>query len=133
MCLRCADPLSEGFGVLAEAQSSLDDFLGAVYALIRAKYKKFQDRPGRQIDINFVAQRAKRIAAGNIKTDGLWIEGLYFFNNALFRTAAVYHRMLQVVAGQDGNVPALQLAALARYPLGGNVCFGSKPPVQYFW
>lgn len=99
----------------AEAQSSLDDFLGAVYALIRARFKKFQDRPGRPIDIKFVAQRAAKIAGGRIKTDGLWIAGFYF-NNALFRTAAVYHRMLQVATGQDGYVPALQLAALTRYP-----------------
>jgi hypothetical protein len=99
----------------ADVESSLDDFLGAVYALIRAKHKKFRDRPGRTIAIKPVAQRAAKIGAGNIKTDGLWIAGFYF-NNALFRTAAVYHRILKVVTGQDtGYVPALQLVALARY------------------
>ena len=69
----------------AEAQSSLDDFLGAVYALIRAKHEGFRDRPGRTIAIRPVAQRAARIAVGNLKTEGLWIAGFYF-NNALFRT-----------------------------------------------
>lgn len=98
----------------ADVESSLDDFLGAVYALIRAKQKSFQDRPGRRIKIKPVAQRAARIAAGHVKTDGLWIAGFYF-NNALFRTAAVYHRILKVATGTHGRVPALQLDALRRY------------------
>lgn len=99
----------------AEAQSSLDDFLGAVYALIRAKQEGFRDRPGRTIAIKPVVQRAGRIAAGSLKTDGLWIAGFYF-NNALFRTAAVYHRILKVITGGNGFVPALLPTATARYP-----------------
>ncbi len=98
----------------ADFESSLDDFLGAIYALIRAKKKNFQDRPGRGIKIKPVALRAARIAVGHVKTDGLWIAGFYF-NNALFRIAAVYHRMLKVATGADGYVPALQLDALRRY------------------
>jgi len=66
----------------SDVESSLDDFLGAVYALIIAKRKNFQDRPDRPINIKPVAQRADRMAAGNVKTDGLWIAGFYF-NNAL--------------------------------------------------
>src|ERR1700691_4125703 len=99
----------------AEAQSSLDDFLGAVYALIRAKQTGFRDRPGRPIAINPVRQRAGKIATGNLKTEGLWIAGFYF-NNALFRTAAVYHRMLKVITGGNDYVPALPPRARARYP-----------------
>jgi hypothetical protein len=99
----------------ADVESSLDDFLGAVYALIRAKHENFQDRPERPIAIKPVAQRAARIEAGNIKTDGRWIAGFYF-NNALFRTAAVYHRILKVATGAAGYVPALQAAGLASYP-----------------
>lgn len=103
----------------ANVESCLDDFLGSVYALIRAKHEKFQDRPGRQIAIRPVAQRAARIGSGNLKMNGLWIAGFYF-NNALFRTAAVYHRILKVavppaLGGRD-DIPTLQNAALARYP-----------------
>jgi hypothetical protein len=99
----------------SDLESSLDDFLGAVYALIIAKRKNFQDRPDRPINIKPVAQRAARIAAGNVKTDGLWIAGFYF-NNALLRTAAVYHRILKIVAAPaKGDVPTLQSVALARY------------------
>jgi hypothetical protein len=98
-----------------DVESSLDDFLGAIYALIRAKKKNFQDRPGRPIKIKPVAQRAALIAAGDVKTDGLWIAGFYF-NNALFRTAAVYHRVLKVVAAPaKGDVPTLQTEALSRH------------------
>jgi hypothetical protein len=114
---RISQPLkSPAVTANAEAQSSLDDFLGAVYALIRATQEGFRDRPGRPIAIKPVAQRAARIAAGHLKRDGLWIAGFYF-NNALFRTAAVYHRILKVVTGRPtGYVPALQPVALARYP-----------------
>ena len=100
----------------ADVESALDDFLGAIFALIRAKQKKFRDRPARPIDIKPVADRAGRMAAGHIKTDGFWIAGFYF-NNALFRTAAVYHRFLKVSATGGGrdDVPTLQVAALARY------------------
>ncbi len=98
----------------SDVESSLDDFLGAVYALIRAKKENFQDRAGRRIKIKPVAQRAARIATGHVKTDGFWIAGFYF-NNALFRTAAVYHRILKVATGMDRSVPVLQLDALRRY------------------
>jgi hypothetical protein len=98
-----------------DVEGSLDDFLGSVYALIRAKKKNFQDRPGRPIKVKPIAQRAARIAAGDVKTDGLWIAGFYF-NNALFRNAAVYHRVLKVVAASaKGDVPTLQTEALSRH------------------
>jgi hypothetical protein len=101
----------------ADVESSLDDFLGAVYALIQAKKKNFQDRPGRRVKIEPVAQRAARIAAGYVKTDGFWIAGFYL-NNALFRTAAVYHRILKVVTGKVDTVPPLQLEPSAATPAG---------------
>jgi len=115
----CARRISRLLAALAvtanvDVESSLDDFLGAVYALIRAKQENFQDRPCRRIKVKPVAQRAARIAVGHVKTGGLWIAGFYF-NNALFRTAAVYHRILKVATGTNGPVPLLQLDALGRY------------------
>jgi hypothetical protein len=95
---------------------SLDDFLGAVYALIQAKQHNFADRAGRPIDIKPVAQRAAQIAKGRVRINGQWIAGFYF-NNALFRMAAVYHRILQIVVGKDGNVPSLQSEAIGRHGL----------------
>jgi hypothetical protein len=94
---------------------SLDDFLGAVYALIQAKHHKFADRAGRPIDIKPVAQRAAEIAKGRVRTGGQWIAGFYF-NSALFRTAAVYHRILKIVVGKDANVDKLRRAAQSLYP-----------------
>jgi hypothetical protein len=49
-----------------------------------------------------------------VKTDGFWIAGFYL-NNALFRTAAVYHRILKVVTGAVDAVPPLQFKALGLY------------------
>lgn len=94
---------------------SLDDFLGAVYALIQAKHHKFADRADRSIDIKPVAERAARIAKGKVKTNGKWIAGFYF-NNALFRMAAVYHRILQIVVGHDAKLDKLRRTAQSLYP-----------------
>lgn len=40
----------------------------------------------------------------------------FHFNSALFRTAAVYHRILTIVTAQDAYVPVLRTAAQALYP-----------------
>jgi hypothetical protein len=102
----------------SDVESSLDDFLGVVYALILAKRHNFQDRANRAVNFKPVAQRAARIAKGDVKTDGQWIAGFYF-NNALFRTSAVYHRILKVITapakGGSDNVPTLQTAGVALY------------------
>lgn len=98
----------------ADAAGSLDDFLGAIYALIQAKQHSFTNRSG-PIDITAVEKRAAQIAVGRVRTDGKWIAGFYF-NNALFRTAAVYHRFLKVITGKGGYVPALRPIAQGLYP-----------------
>jgi hypothetical protein len=51
MCLRCADPLSEGFGVLAKAPSGKRDFqpatIAAVNPRIQISYPMFRIDPFR--------------------------------------------------------------------------------------
>jgi hypothetical protein len=93
---------------------SLDDFLGAVYALIQAKRHGFSDRTG-PIEIAAVEKRAQRIAAGRVRTDGKWVAGFYF-NNALFRISAIYHRILKSVVGEKAYVPVLLPKVQALYP-----------------
>jgi hypothetical protein len=84
---------------------SHDDFLGAVYALIQAKKHDFADRTG-PIEIAAVEKRAQKIAAGKVRTNGKWVAGFYF-NNALFRTAAVQHRILKIITQKnDVRVPS---------------------------
>lgn len=85
----------------AELAGCLDDFLGAVYSLIQARENGFVDRTG-PIDIGPVEKRAQRISVGEVRIDGKWIAGFYF-NNALFRIAAVQHRILKIVAQTEGN------------------------------
>ncbi len=92
---------------------SLDDFLGAVYSLIQAKQHGFQDRTS-PIELAAVEKRAKRIAKGALRTDGKWVAGFYF-NNGLFRTAAVYHRVLKIIIGTEEHVPALRKKAKSRF------------------
>jgi len=89
-----------------DLSGSLDDFLGAIYALIQAKQHDFTDRTARPTKIDAVAKRAFKIAAGCVRTDGKWIAGFYF-NDALFRTAAVYHRVLKIIVGRDASVGTL--------------------------
>lgn len=99
----------------ADLAGSLDDFLGAVYALIQAKHHQFADRAGRPIDITPVEKRAAQIAKGRVRTNGQWIAGFYF-NNALFRTAAVYNRILKIVVGKADKLDKLRREAQILYP-----------------
>lgn len=84
---------------------SLDDLLGAVYALLQAKQHGFTNRTS-PIQISAVEKRAQKIAEGKIRLSGKWIAGFYF-NNALFRIAAVYHRVLKIIVGGNDHVPVL--------------------------
>lgn len=95
---------------------SLDDFLGAVYALIQAKQHSFADRTG-PIEITAVQERAQKIAVGQVRIDGKWVAGFYF-NNALFRIAAIYHRhrVLKIVVGKKAYVTKLVPKAKTLYP-----------------
>lgn len=71
---------------------SRDDFLGAIYALIVAKQLNFEDRQNRPIEIATVLKRAGEVGEGKVRTDGKWMARFYF-NSALFRIAAMYHRV----------------------------------------
>jgi hypothetical protein len=100
-----------------DLEGSLDDFLGAVYALIFARQANFAERPDRSIDPSAVKFRAGQIAKGEVRVDGLWMAGFHF-NSALFRTAAVYHRILKIVVGRPAtreDMPPLQTEALGLY------------------
>lgn len=75
----------------------LDDFLGAIYALILAKSQDFADRPaGMSPERDKVQVRAHQVANGQLRLDGKWMAGFHF-NSALLRLSAVYHRILRVV------------------------------------
>lgn len=81
------------------AVACLDDFLGAVYALIFARLEEFTDRVGVPIEADKFLVRAEQISSGSIRTDGQWMAGFHF-NSALFRIAAAYHRALKVVLAE---------------------------------
>lgn len=89
-------------GAAADVQGCLDDFLGAVYALIRARQLGYRDRPAKPIAIAPVMARAKSMSTGRVKVDGKWNAGFYF-NGALFRIAGVYHRVLKIVGKRPVN------------------------------
>lgn len=109
-------PLSELAGRIAdllerpELQSQpsllacLDDLLGAVYSLMYATYHDYADRiqPLGSNDLANVLIRARDMSNGRLRTDGKWAAGFYF-NGALFRLAAVYHRSLKVVTNNEGK------------------------------
>lgn len=77
----------------------LDDLLGSIYSLILARHYNFDDRTDKPIEIGVVQTRASQIQRGDVRIDGKWIAG-WHFNSALFRIAAVYHRLLKMSAGQ---------------------------------
>lgn len=76
---------------------TLDDFLGAIYALILAKSQDFTDRPaGTSPERDKVQIRAEQVANGHVRLGGKWMAGFHF-NSALLRLSAVYHRILRVL------------------------------------
>ncbi len=82
----------------------LDDLLGAVYSLFYAIHHDYTDREKSlsNKDIKAVAVRAADMASGRVRCEGQWTAGFYF-NNTLFRIAAVYHRTLKVVTGKENT------------------------------
>jgi hypothetical protein len=87
--------------------AALDDLLGAVYAMIFARHYNFEDRSDRPIEVKVVLTRAQQVAQGKVRNDGKWMAGFYF-NSALFRMSAVYHRVLKLVTGKSGEVGVLR-------------------------
>ena len=77
-------------------RDTLDLFLGALYALALAKLGGFVDRTKGSTQVTAITTRAADVAAGRIRLDGKWMAGFHF-NSALFRIAAVYHRLLKIV------------------------------------
>src|SRR5437588_12447858 len=89
---------------------ALDDFVGAIYALILAKSQDFTDRPaGTSPERDKVQIRAEQVANGELRLDGKWMAGFHF-NSALLRLSAVYHRVLRVVT--DDHRPGVKVQAL---------------------
>ncbi len=86
---------------------ALDDFLGALYALVFARLEGFTARTNRSIEIRVLQQRAQQFAAGTLRTEGNWIAGFHF-NSALFRLAAVHHRVLKIVVGRPSKGDRVQ-------------------------
>src|SRR5438477_65447 len=78
--------------------ASIDDLLGAIYCLVLARHHHFQDRLDSPIEVEVVHARAEQMEHGNVRVDGKWIAGWYF-NGALVRLAAVFHRLLKVISG----------------------------------
>lgn len=81
-----------------EALGTIDDLLGAVYALAFAKQAAFVDRTNQPVEEAAITKRAKELAKGRIRRDGKWMAG-HHFNNTLYRISACYHRALVKVTG----------------------------------
>jgi len=101
---RIAQLLGSDPPVKPSLQACLDDLLGAVYSLMYAKHHRFGSRPQalEQKDIGNVVVRARKMSLSKLRTEGKWTAGFYF-NNSLFRTAAVYHRSLKIVTGNEDS------------------------------
>jgi hypothetical protein len=98
----------------ASMQASLDDLLGAVYSLIYARSRDYDDRQqtlGPQ-DIQAVRVRASDMSIRRVRTEGKWTAGFYF-NNSLFRVSAIYHRALKIVTGKEKETYADTLRPIA--------------------
>ena len=94
---RIATLLEPEVSAPSEWAACLDDLLGAVYSLFYAIHYDFSERPNALApeNIKSVLDRAKDMAQNRVRTEGKWTAGFYF-NNALFRIAAVTHRALKM-------------------------------------
>ncbi len=127
---RIAQLLGSKSPVKQSLQACLDDLLGAVYSLMYAKHYKFASRPQAlgQKDIGNVLIRARKMAVSKLRTEGKWTAGFYF-NNALFRTAAVYHRALKILTGNEESkkwVWELEPDAMNRYQAARHAPWANK-------
>jgi hypothetical protein len=82
----------------------LDDTLGCVYSLYFAISKQYDDRMNAlpTSELTHVLTRAEDMSSGRVRSEGKWAAG-FFFNNSLFRLAAVYHRVLKVVTNNENS------------------------------
>ncbi len=68
------------------------------------------------------------MAASRLRTEGKWTAGFYF-DNALFRAAAVYHRALKILTGNEQSkkwVWELEPDAINRYKGARNAPWANK-------
>src|SRR5678815_1814452 len=91
-------------------RDTLDLFLGVLYALALAKMEGFVDRTKSSTQATAITRRAAVVAAGRIRLDGKWMAGFHF-NSALFRIAAVYHRLLKIVVDNPDTGEPLMFCA----------------------
>jgi hypothetical protein len=84
----------------------LDDFLGVIYSLIFATSRGFKDRTTGPIEVDKVKTRAGQLAEGHVRLTGAWMAG-YYFNSALFRESAVYHRTLETLNCRNSDIKKL--------------------------
>jgi len=130
LAARIAQLLGSKPPIKTPLQACLDDLLGAVYSLMYAKHYKFIGRPQAlgQKDIGNVLIRARKMATSKLRTEGRWTAGSYF-NNALFRTAAVYHRALKILTENEQSkkwVWELEPEAMSRYKAARNAPWTNK-------
>ena len=111
-----------------DAVGVIDDLLGAVYSLILARHHLFDDRINTPIEIDVVQKRAAQIENGDVRIDGKWIAG-WHFNSALFRIAAVFHRLSKLALGTPSTkdyVPTLLPKVKSLYRQWTNAEWSSK-------
>jgi hypothetical protein len=83
-----------------ELFSTLDDFLGAAYSLTFAQRGGFKERRDQTPELEPPRTRARQLEQGHVRIDGVWMAGFHF-NSALYRIAAVYHRVLKLAASDN--------------------------------
>jgi len=107
--------LSQVNALNVDAQGNLGLLLGACYALARAMILRFKDRTGTALPSDYSIELSSILACighGQLPQDGPWLAEFYF-NSALQRLAAIYHRTLKVLTGDHRqHVPKLAQQAI---------------------
>jgi hypothetical protein len=92
-------------------------YLGALHGLVRAAELGFRDRTQAPSPAyaRTLGRMLRRLGHGKAALQGQWLAGFYF-NDAMFRLAALYERGLKAVVGSKGreDIPCLRQIAEAK-------------------
>jgi hypothetical protein len=106
---RLSGRLASLMQIVPLVRDPLDYLVGAIYALLKAEELQYDDRHVALPDDywQFPIKRAKQMAeTGTTRAEGKWLAGFYF-NSAILRIAASYHRVLVLLTNQRAYVDTL--------------------------
>ena len=97
-----------------EVEAVLSILGGSLHALLRALELRYEDRSEETRSSTELYELFNQILAVNHLRDGQWLAGLYF-NSALYRLVALYHRSLKLLLNYQTDPSAQHDVSLNKH------------------